>query len=331
MKTERRHELQTNELADWLGEAVDTVKPYVRVVLGIFIACLVLIAAWWLSSSQSKTKKELGWNRYFRAVEERDEDALEQVAQKLTGTPAGYWSSLLLADRKLNEGTEALFSERAKANEALKDAVDLYQAAAKSDEPLVQQRAAYGLARAYESQKSLGKAREAYEKLQRQWPNGIFNSMAQKRLDDLSKKQTVAFYDWFAKQKPKPALPENSGLPDFNLPPKAPDDDSLLSPRAPDLLNPSKTEDKKENGADGTKDEGTKDSATGAADEGSAGSDAGKGATTPAETSASPDEAPATESGSGTGEPAGAAPSDEPGAKDEPKDPASTSGDSGPQ
>ena len=37
MKTERRHELQTNELADWLGHQFEHVKPHGKTILAASI------------------------------------------------------------------------------------------------------------------------------------------------------------------------------------------------------------------------------------------------------------------------------------------------------
>ena len=45
MRTERRHELQTNALADWIGSKTQQVQPYSRVVVGAVIAVAVVIFA----------------------------------------------------------------------------------------------------------------------------------------------------------------------------------------------------------------------------------------------------------------------------------------------
>ena len=41
MKTERRHELQTNVLADSLARWIEAVKPYSRAALAVVIALVV--------------------------------------------------------------------------------------------------------------------------------------------------------------------------------------------------------------------------------------------------------------------------------------------------
>ena len=43
MKTERRHELQNNELAAWLTVWIEKIQPYLKTVLGVLILGLVII------------------------------------------------------------------------------------------------------------------------------------------------------------------------------------------------------------------------------------------------------------------------------------------------
>ena len=53
MKTARRHELQTNTLADWLGEAIESAKPYARLIGGIALAGVVLVIFYFVMQSRS--------------------------------------------------------------------------------------------------------------------------------------------------------------------------------------------------------------------------------------------------------------------------------------
>ena len=43
MKSERRHELQTNALADWIGEAIERIRPYQTTLLGVALLVMLLI------------------------------------------------------------------------------------------------------------------------------------------------------------------------------------------------------------------------------------------------------------------------------------------------
>ena len=49
MRSERRHELQTNALADWLGTVIERVQPYQTSLLGVVLlaAMLAVGGAWW--------------------------------------------------------------------------------------------------------------------------------------------------------------------------------------------------------------------------------------------------------------------------------------------
>jgi hypothetical protein len=219
MKTERRHELQTNTLAEMLGGGVEASKPYVTVALGVIVALAVLVGAYFVLSSRSQGEEEQGWNQYFQAVALGDREELAAVARSYADSEVGYWASLQLGDRHLNEGVNQLFSDRPKANEELKDAEDSYIEAAKSDDALIRQRAQFGLARTYEAQFELDDARKTYEALVQEYPKGLFVESAKRRIDELSEKSTKRFYDWFADQKVKPPA-EASGTgerPAFNL------------------------------------------------------------------------------------------------------------------
>ncbi len=54
MKAERRHELQHNELADWLAATAERLRPYSRAILGVTIAAVVLLLAYYLITSRRK-------------------------------------------------------------------------------------------------------------------------------------------------------------------------------------------------------------------------------------------------------------------------------------
>lgn len=206
MKTERRHELATNVLADWLGEKIEALRPYSAAASVTALLVVVLIFAGFVLYQKRQASTAQAWSDYFSAIENQspDEasDKLEAVASDHPGSPAGLWSRLSLADTHLANGVEDLFKDRAAARKALEQALGEYQAV--SDEAprdsLLAERATFGLAETYESKNDLEPARKHYRILLEHWPKGAFSGLAEARLDDLERKSTKDFYDWFAKQ-----------------------------------------------------------------------------------------------------------------------------------
>ncbi len=151
MKTERRHKLETNELADSLAHWVESVKPYVRTIMGLLIAAVVLAFAYAFVSRHSAAKAREGWDEYFQAFNQFSRDKFEDVADKYPGTPAAWWSKTVVGDMNLNEGTNLLYSDKPLGRDKLHSAVGDYESVLKdATESAVLQRATFGLARAHE-------------------------------------------------------------------------------------------------------------------------------------------------------------------------------------
>jgi tetratricopeptide (TPR) repeat protein len=240
MKTERRHELQTNTLADALGQAVDSVKPYTQIAVGAVLAVAVILFVVKYLSFRSQEGVVDSWNMYLQASTQGGTEGTEELRRLIEQYPdstAAQWSHLFLADQELNDGIEQLFQNRTEAKEKLRKAEEHYQSVQKgASDPLLAERATLGLARVYESQVQLDKAQQEYQRLLDRWPEGAFAQTARERLKDLQQKSTKEFYDWFAVNEPK--APE-SGL---GTPDKRPSFDLPAEPSEPPLnLNPLNT------------------------------------------------------------------------------------------
>ena len=84
------------------------------------------------------------------------------------------------------------------------------------------------------NENKLDKAIQAYEEVVRKWPDGAYASTASRRLEDLNREETKAFYDKFAAFDPQPAP---SGGPSVPGSPPSFDSESLPSEASfPDLL-----------------------------------------------------------------------------------------------
>lgn len=227
MKTERRHELATNVLADWLGEKIEALKPYSAAVSATALAVVVIIFAsvFWYQNREANAAK--AWESYFAALENQSpdnaQDKLEAVAENYPQSPAGLWSRLSLADTQLANGVEDMFKDRPAGKKSLERAIADYRVVVEQAprDSLLAERATFGLAGAYESKDELDQAREQYRTLIDRWPNGAFSAQAKERLADLDRKSTKDFYDWFAKQSPQPKPSKGLGAlgekPDFDF------------------------------------------------------------------------------------------------------------------
>jgi len=226
MKTKRRHELQTNQLADSLAHGIEAVKPYTRVILGLLLAVVVLGCTYAYLSAQASSKQDRAWDVYVGATTrnpmsmdmEFDRKQLDDLIEKSKGTHAAEWARLALADMRLAEGTEQLFSDKSEATSTLQQAVGLYEDALQNaHEPLLRQGALFSMARANEALGELDKAEKEYEQLLTEFPNGVYSLEAKRRDDDLKKNSTKQFYDWLAKYEPEKRASKEPGTPGERL------------------------------------------------------------------------------------------------------------------
>jgi tetratricopeptide (TPR) repeat protein len=214
MKSERRHELERNQLLVWFSETSERIKPYINAILGAVLVVLVLILAASLWSRHSEGQSSVAWDSYFTALNGMDRTALENVAQKYPGTGAAYWALVTLGDIELDSGCNLLFVNKTSANLELRKAVEHYQAVlSQASSSALLERATYGLARARESQGDLEQALKAYGEIVAKWPKGTFGEVANERTVDLKAKSVRSFYDRFSKFDPKPALANEPGTP----------------------------------------------------------------------------------------------------------------------
>ncbi|NUQ61334.1 MAG: hypothetical protein HUU20_02530 [Pirellulales bacterium] len=226
MKSERRHELQHNELAAWITRSFETVRPYGNAVVGaIAVVCLVAIGwIWW--SRQSAADDASAWNNVYQAQVGNNPAALMEVAESHPDANVGQWAAAVAGDMFLVSGCEQLFTNKATAAQELRKAVESYLVVLKnSQSPTLRERATFGLARAYESlsgtrqsQGELDRAIESYQTLLDKWPDGAYTELARQRLTDLQRPATKQFYDKFAQYDPKPAYTEQPGTPGEKLP-----------------------------------------------------------------------------------------------------------------
>ncbi|HEY2412671.1 MAG TPA: tetratricopeptide repeat protein [Pirellulaceae bacterium] len=239
MKAERRHELKHNELADWLGERMEMVKPHTTgILLGLaLLAAIVLATAFYFSGETHAAAT--AWSSYFDAFNDRDpQRVLQDLATKQSGSKAAWWAQAALGDMNLSEGTSLLYSDRKEAQKRLEAAEAAYKQVERADDPMLKNRALLGLARVYESTFKPDEARKYYEQVaasEKDSPLGKQAAADAKRLKD---SRELAFLDWFATQTPKrPAPFPGVGANVPNLPSDLPDRPNLELPKSLGLDN----------------------------------------------------------------------------------------------
>ncbi len=340
MKTQRRHELQTNQLADTLARWIERIKPYGRVIAGMLAVLLALIFTYFYVSRSSSERVAAGWDEYFQATAAPDSvRKLQDTIKNHPDDPVGEWAKLLLAEIQLAEGTGQLFKDKSEAADRLTQATDNFSGLKDAKEPTLRQRALYGLARANEARGRLDTAREHYTTLAEAWPDGPYAKLAARRVEELKKGEAEDFYRWLAEYVPPPAarnlrapgtrpgFDDESLDPTSTLPPvprgpfsRTPSgdegamDDDEMTPPDDGSTEPAASED--ESGSDdaSSDDSSSEDSSSSDSDNSDSSADDSKAgdATAPEKPSAKPSEKPAADQPKATE-------SDKPGAANKPK------------
>ncbi len=217
MKSERRHDLETNELVVW----IDKFRPYAGQTTAVVSVLVVLLAISSIWSSSSAAKREAAWDAFALASDISDPELMAILSaadnSEYAGTSMPEWALVTWADRQLLLATQAYLIDRAAAFSRVKKTVGIYStlATAASDFE-VQNRARFGLARAYELQNKLEEAKEQYELVQ-----GDLSLLASQRADRLDLPEVQETCAWLATAElPRVAIGSEQqatgGQPDFN-------------------------------------------------------------------------------------------------------------------
>jgi predicted negative regulator of RcsB-dependent stress response len=235
MKSEERHKLHQNALAQWLTETFETIKPYQNAILaGLIVVILAIIfTVWWRSESASSASR--AWTQLFAAFGEPNPSAaLEKVAEDNPRSHAAPAADLVAADILLAQGCSMLFINKATATQQLNKALELYQSASeKSPSSTLRAQANFGLAKTWESLGKLDTAIKIYTDVTTEWPDTVYAQMSTRRLDDLKRTSTKEVYDKFARFDPKPTFsqpPAGGGIPGLD---KIPEEGPVYSPVTP--------------------------------------------------------------------------------------------------
>lgn len=214
MKSEHRHELQTNEL----GKVVDSMGGvFERYGNQIMIAvCAVSIVAsgiiYWVRRSHAQEAN--AWTALSAAS---GAEEFADVADRYKSSTAAPWARLTAAESRLTSAIQLMFTDREAALLELKGTADrpkcLENLQALSEDRRIpgeiRERALFSLARCQEtiSDGNEAAAIKTYETLLSEFPETVYKGDAEKSIAELRSGSAQEFYAWFAKQNPKPAPP----------------------------------------------------------------------------------------------------------------------------
>jgi hypothetical protein len=240
MKSEHRHELQTNDLGKFAEKAAVYIDRHGnRLMIGICVTALVLAGGifWWRTESAGRTA---AWTELSMAISNGKPDVLHTVWEDHKGTVPGLWAKVYEGEAWLSQGVQASFRNLENATVDLKKAREAFQVVADESNvpPEIRERALLGLGRALESisDGSESEAVKAYEMFVKEFPKSQFKADAQSRIEILSSGRGQEFYAWFSKYtRPKftEKLPRDSIGDGLDL------DEEAMS-RFKDMIDPAK-------------------------------------------------------------------------------------------
>lgn len=212
MKTERRHNLETNALAVRVKTIIDDLTPYASTVGGILAALAVALIGWSYLSGSASSRQATAWNSYNQAIEGYypNLQLLKTAAEENPGTSMQEIADVTWADGQVWMAVRQMLTSKAGSLELLDKASSAYQSVIRtSKDERVVNRARYGLARVYEMKNEVDKAIEQYNSVQ-----GAFSELSKERAKELGEAKTRLALDWLATaEAPRRLPPMGPGTP----------------------------------------------------------------------------------------------------------------------
>lgn len=224
MKSEHRHELETNTLSRELAGWIERIKPYTTTIfVGIAVlAGLYFVAMWW-SAERAELDRRF-WEEFQVTLSDSDPEyeEIRRLAESddYSGAAGQEWAYLAWADRQLRLASIEYLESRDEALARLDNVAGVYDtlaSGAASEE--IANRARYGLARVYEMQNKIDDALRQYNMVR-----GPLSELAATQAERLQDDRSRAAVAWLATADlPRPSTsvsnPSLGQAPDFNVVP----------------------------------------------------------------------------------------------------------------
>jgi hypothetical protein len=218
MKAERRHELQTNDLADLISHGFEKHRQNLPTLLWGAVAVVAVIMALTLWSSRRGSVQEQAWEEFdhIRYTDGKVRPKrLKELIERYPNTEIALWMRLDLADQLSFDGREKMPLDRDLASTYLKEAQQNYASVLQDAgvRPDMIRRAALAEAKCWEllgdREKAIASYKKAAEKYKSLLPD--IAETAARQATDLSQPEAADFYKWLAEYKAPSA-------PSLNLP-----------------------------------------------------------------------------------------------------------------
>lgn len=239
MKSDERHQLEQNELADWVARLGVTARPYLPYAAAILAVAFLAAMGYSFWSSSAEAREHEAWEEFFGA---KNPEQLRIVIDRYPNSQAAPYSQLRIADFEFQDAKAKLVNDYGAAISGLSKAVDLYRELAdgRASPIQVKQQASMAMAETLESKGSLTEAKEAYQRVASNYAGSAEAALAEQRLKELDSPEARQFYTKLKDYKPP--------VPSTNLPAKSGERDlkglederpPVVTP-APPLNRPSK-------------------------------------------------------------------------------------------
>lgn len=241
MKSDHRHELQTNDLSARLAKLIEDLKPFSgQIITGIVLFAVVYFGLSIWDAQQSEGERA-AWDAFALATDTRDPEqiGLQRIASddQYAGTKMQEWAYVSWCDRQVLNAMQTSLYDREKTSERLQKVSGIYEnLAAGAGDPQVMNRARFGLGRVYELQNKLDEAKQQYELVK-----GDLEPLASERARQLESEEVREASNWLATAVlPKRDLTGGQGAtgqrPDFKAGLPAASNDSVTPKSLEELL-----------------------------------------------------------------------------------------------
>ena len=218
-KTERRHELQQNDLAAYLEQANKRIEPYSKQILVGILLVLAVGVAYSFYNSERDAESSMATLQLIQNtnVPQVDPDVLGEINTEYIETSAGKLAKLYEGMALVSKGNQDIYTEPENAKESLTQGIEvLSAAAANTDDTLIKSRAHLGMALANVTLGDRDAAITAYNEVIDANESEAMVENATSRIAYLESDAGKDFTSWFKDADFKPAQMPN---PDPSLPP----------------------------------------------------------------------------------------------------------------